>query len=224
MTTTENTCDHCQNQHTVVDESATDAVSVDVPLEVPYKKRGKIVSFYSNRMEFNGNCLSYDDIEILTTECVRVTIDTFFGMPWGRDFQGSFKFKMKDGKKYRMHLTSMDFFGIGTARRNEKIYYSLVNPIFSIVAKHMSEKLIRRIQEGDTVEIAGRIITSTGASSTSKILKRAVSITKDNYREWQFGNDNSVLIYAKSGDLLWSSNFWYDNIFLIPYILDVIFI
>ena len=49
-------------------------------LDVPYKSNGKSAQFFDDRLEFKGNSIRYDEIEILTATRGNTTINTYVGI------------------------------------------------------------------------------------------------------------------------------------------------
>jgi len=203
-------------------------------VDVPFKGNGTSARFFNDRVEFGGRSIRYDDIETLATSG-SVTINTYFGIPVGRDFTGATLFIANDGKKHVINMNAMTIFGIPillrSPRKQEELYPSLYEALDTIVAKSMAQKLIDRVKNGGTIEVAGLIINSLEAKSKQKRKKKKASkeivvIHKENYRESLIANisDSFVTVYDTSGDALWRSSPWCNrNILLIPYILDAIF-
>jgi len=121
-------------------------------------------------------------------------------------------------------MNAMNIFGIGRARKSEKLYPPLFDAVYSIVAKSMAKKQIDMIRAGDMVEVAGLTINSLEATSKSKLSKKIVVINKESYRESQLTTGSGVIVYDKPGEILWSSSMMNSkNVLLVPYIFDAIF-
>lgn len=194
-------------------------------LDVPYKSNGKSAQFFDDRLEFKGNSIRYDEIEILTATRGNTTINTYVGIPLGRSFQGGVQFKMNNGKTCQINMNSVSLFGIpfiGNPRKNEKLCPPIFDAVYSIVAKSMAEKQIDLIRGGATVEIAGMLINSLEAKP--KKSKDDVVINKENYRDCQLTNDSGVAVFNNIGDKLWRSSIWSNkSVLLLPYIFDAIY-
>ncbi|MCL2036366.1 MAG: hypothetical protein FWG83_03140 [Oscillospiraceae bacterium] len=195
--------------------------------DVPLKKKGRSAQFFSDRVEFNGQSVRYDDIDILRTKA-QTTIHTYAAIPVGRSFDGAVNFKMKNGKSLKINLSSMTVLGIpfgGSARKNEKLYPALFDAVFSVVAQNMAQRYIEMIRAGNQVEVAGLIINGSAASPKPKGKKPVtVSITRENYRDAQINGGYGVMVYDKSGESIWCSSVWDNaNVLVLPYILDTFF-
>lgn len=194
--------------------------------EVPYKRNGKTVKFYDDHMDYKGNNILYADIDILTTSALSTRM-LFLGIPAGRSFAGAFQFKMNTGKKFTINLSSLSVFGIpfhGSPKKNEKLYPPLFDAVNSLVAKSMAQKYIDKINQGETVEVAGLSINSSEAKTTGK-MKKTVVISKENYRNCRHTPAYGTEIFDKSGQMICRTSTWsLKNNLLIPYIFDTIFV
>ena len=194
--------------------------------DVPLKKKNKSAIFFSDRVEFNGICIFYDDIDVLMTNA-QTTIHTYVFIPVARSFDGGARFKTKAGKTKSINMNCMTLFGIplgGSPRKIEKLYPALFDAVFNIVAKYMAQKYINLIKAGEAVEVAGLIINASEAKTKAKNEKKVVVINKENYLECLITNDYGVAVYNKSSDMLWRSSVWSNkNTLLVPHILDDIF-
>ena len=204
-------------------EQTQSVSSHNILADVQFKSNGKSAQFFDDHIEFYGKSFRYDDIKTLITRGA-TTIHTYIGIPVGRSFDGVVQFKLNNGKTHHINMNAMNIFGIGKARKNEKLFPPLFNAVYSIVAKRMAEKQIDMIRAGATVEVAGLTINSLEATSKSKVSKKVVVINKENYRESHLINGSGVIVYDKPGEILWSSSMKNSkNVLLVPYILDTIF-
>ncbi|MDR1563657.1 MAG: zinc ribbon domain-containing protein [Oscillospiraceae bacterium] len=223
-------CPHCgtvQQLNPAGGAPATAAQSANQYIalaDIPFKTSGKSARFFSDHIEFKGQSLRYDQIAQITARAA-VTVHTYVGIPVGRSFDGVVLFKMDSGKTHKIIMSAMNVFGIGKARKNEKLYPPLFEAVNAIVAKNVAQRYINQIRAGATVEVAGLTINSLQATAQAKISKKITVINKENYRESQITNGyGGVAVYDKPGELLWSSSvFSNKNILLVPYILDAIF-
>jgi len=189
--------------------------------EVPFKSNGRSARFFDNHVEFNGKSIRYDDVAILTTNGL-TTIHTYIGIPLGRDFSGGVAFKMISGKTHRMSMSAMSIFGIpfgGNPRKNEELYFPLLDAVNAIIAKNMAKRYIDSVRTGTAVEIAGLTISNYEA-----VTKKGAVINKENYHECRITDGSGAAVYDKRGDVLWNSSVWNNkNILLIPHILEALF-
>ncbi|HQD49903.1 MAG TPA: hypothetical protein PLL17_02055 [Defluviitaleaceae bacterium] len=191
-------------------------------VEVPINPKGKTARFYDDRVEFNEKVILYKDIEGLTAGTLGKTVHTYIGIPVGRSFDGGVRFRTKDGKNHNIVMNSFAMFGIPIIRnpkKYEKLFYPLYEAVYSIVAKNMAKPYIDKIRAGATVEVSGFLINSAEAKPVKS--RKPIVITKANYRDYQVRDLGDVIVFDRSGDVLWQ--FTKPNALLIPYIFDEIF-
>lgn len=196
--------------------------------EVPINKKGETAKFYTDRVEFKGKVVKYDQIKSLSVNAELTTHRVNF-IPMGRSFSGYVRFDMNDGKKVAINLNAMSILGIpfgGRPKKKAELFPELFEATYTIIAKSMAQKYIDSIRGGASVEVADLIIDSRGAKKAKPKAKEKdeIIISKDNYERCQLLKGYRMAVVNKTGTAAWES-YSRDNkdVLLIPYILDATF-
>jgi len=195
--------------------------------QVPFKTNGESLVFHDDHVEFKGQSLRYDQIESLVMDG-RWDFEAGH-MPAGSGFTGFVTFSMRDGGRHKVVINETTIFGIsvilGNPRNSHELFVPLFEAVYSILAKSVAQRFIHAIRQGQTVEVAGLLISETVAVRKGESPGVPGTIIKANYQKCQINDYGSgVTVFGKMGETLWISPVWnYTNVILIPHILDAIF-
>ena len=216
--------DNFQENKEIANESCLKGVQ---PLKVvQYKSDGRSVSFYEDKLTYDGNCIFYKDIAIVEYES---TSGSMFGLiVWYATTSMYFKITLYDGTKRKINASGFSLYSIGTTRTSKKLWHPLFATFGQIVVTNIAENILSKIKNGATINIAGLEVNSEFATYKQLLKKEPIRIDKSNFNGCGRGAHNykygyPIIVNGKDGKKLFSVSEKDSNALLLPLVLNELY-
>jgi len=180
--------------------------------QVVYQGKDKSVDFYEDRVEFNGNSINYADITEITPSYSSVTYNFVIG--WLTS-----KITIRSSTQMMMlKKGGFSIFGIGNKKSATKVFESVFNEIYNIVALSVAKKYVERTRAGEIIAFGRFQISSDGIVYKDKLV-----INKDNFESFQLGSMYGYIfpvVLNEKGKAAFSANLKQVNLILISHIFN----
>ncbi len=191
----------------------------DEPLRtVIYGKNGETVLFYPDRLIYEGNTIFYEEIDAVSAGGSTVSSS---GLVVTSHFSGHVRFELTDGTKVNLKVGGTSVYGMGSTKAGKERFLELMRAVYQVVCRAVAQRLYNRIRQGETVEVAGILLSEKSASLTVGLRKIPVTLTRENFGEAVIKGD--VLIFDKAGKRIVGYMTNVNNAMVLPYLLNTLY-
>ena len=187
---------------------------------VTYKSDGRNVNFYDDHLEFDGNHIRYADIAVMDSHATSAW--GYALIVWYSYTTMYLRFTLYNGQKYKINASGMSVWSIGTTRSSKKLWPALFGAAYDIVAKSMAQNVLKQIQSGATVNLAGLEINRKFSMYKKVFKQQPIYINEQNFGAC--GRDGyAVRVVDKGGQKLFATSDDDPNALLLPYVLNTLY-